>query len=265
MRYGSIYLIKNKINDYKYVGLTTTSVEARWASHKCESSTCTYLHNALRKYGSDNFTVVELASSWNKQFLEELESYFIKLYDCVAPNGYNLTTGGGFHGKQSDITKQKKSESHKNRWQLIKKDEEKYTRLVKNIKKYVNSKKTAIISVCLSTANIEKYNTFYETGLSPGSTHTAIRTGGHYKNRYWFYDKGQTEEELLDLVLIKLKGRWQLENINPIVAEHYITGEVVEFLNIWDAKDRLKIDVGLIRKCFTGRLTRAKEWKFKLK
>jgi hypothetical protein len=35
---GSIYLITNKINDKKYVGLTTRSIEIRWKEHCRHSS-----------------------------------------------------------------------------------------------------------------------------------------------------------------------------------------------------------------------------------
>ncbi len=265
MRYGSIYLLQNRITDLKYIGLTTTSVEARWTSHKCESSTCTYLHKAIRKHGPDSFTVLELASSWNKEYLEELESYFIALYGCIAPNGYNLTSGGGFHGKQSDITRQKKSEFHKTDWNRFTPGSDAHTSRLAGITKYVADKKRKLVAVNISNGNIIKYDACTKSPFSPGSTHNALRTGGYYKNNYWFYDTGQLDEEFRNLALLKLKGRWQPENINPIKGENLDTGEVIEFKNIFDAKDKLKLDVGLIRKCFTGRVTRAKNWKFTLK
>ena len=265
MRYGSIYLITNLINGKKYVGLTTTTVEARWASHKCQSSTCTYLHKALSKYGHENFKIEELVSSWDKEFLEALETYFIMTLDCIAPRGYNLTSGGGFHGKQSKITRNKKSKFHKKLWKDFKQDSQKYENRLKGVKNYIDNKKVPVISVNLSTGIVNRYPSFAATGFSSSLVHAAVRDFAICKNHLWFKNEGQSDVEVISKTLLKLKGRWQPENINAIVAEHYITGERIEFSNIQEAKKALNLDAGLIRKCFTGRLNRAKEWKFRLK
>lgn len=266
MRYGSIYLITNLVNGKKYAGLTTTSIEARWASHKCESSTCTYLHKALKKYGLDKFKVEEIASSWDKDNLEWLEQFFISYYSCMAPNGYNLTTGGTFGGKQSEITKTKKQVSHKKRWDKLKNSNtNEVNNLLRGISNYVDNKKQPIISVDVSTGEVKRSESFAADGIKASLVHAAVKAGAICKNRYWFRDHGQSNEEVIEITLAKLKHRWQPENINPIIAEHYITGERIEFSNIEEAKKALKLDTGLIRKCFTGRLNRAKEWKFRLK
>ncbi len=59
MRTGSIYIIKNTINDKVYIGQTTMTVHERFMSHKkpCVlKQRSTYkLYNAMNKYGSDNF------------------------------------------------------------------------------------------------------------------------------------------------------------------------------------------------------------------
>lgn len=265
MRYGSVYLIENKINGHKYVGLTTTSVEARWASHKCETSTCTYLHKALKKYGIDNFIVIELASSWSKGDLEELESWFILYYNCAAPNGYNLTTGGGFHGKQCEITKSKKSEFHKKDWKRFKNDKNLYDKRMAGINSYIVNKRQKIIGVCMSTGNVCRYPSYYTSIDVPSNIYNAIKYGFYSKNFYWFRDIGQQDAAVRQQVLSKLKGRWQPENIYPILGENIDSGEVFEFENIFHAKKILSIGAGSIRKCFTGRVTRVKRWKFRLK
>lgn len=52
------------------------------------------IDTAIAKYGFENFTVEELCSCPNEQ-LDELEKYYIKLYDCYnTDKGYNLTPGG---------------------------------------------------------------------------------------------------------------------------------------------------------------------------
>lgn len=99
----------------------------RWRSHVSEAtrnkakSQCTYLNNAIRKYGEKAFNIEVLHFTENESELNELEQGFIKEYNCVAPNGYNLTHGGEGN-RCSEITRQKmsawqkgkpKSEEHK--------------------------------------------------------------------------------------------------------------------------------------------------------
>ena len=47
----------------------------------------------MAKYGIDNFKF-EIIEECDKSILSEREKYWIKFYNSVAPNGYNLTTGG---------------------------------------------------------------------------------------------------------------------------------------------------------------------------
>ena len=54
--FGVIYILKNKINGKVYVGKTTGSFENRIHGHKQRSKTKnSYLYNAVRKYGWNNF------------------------------------------------------------------------------------------------------------------------------------------------------------------------------------------------------------------
>lgn len=92
-KYGSIYLITNKINGRQYVGQTKRSVNSRWKAHKRGGSSG-ILAIAIKKYGTENFIVEELISSFDKDSLNFFEKYFIKFYKTLNPFGYNLTTGG---------------------------------------------------------------------------------------------------------------------------------------------------------------------------
>ena len=66
---GQIYLITNKINNHKYVGLTTSSITKRWREHINEAlngnASHSLLHKAILKYGADNFDL---------EILEECDS-----------------------------------------------------------------------------------------------------------------------------------------------------------------------------------------------
>ena len=97
---GCIYKITNKINGKMYVGQTTQTLHVRFNSHCAKHSHCKYLLSAINTYGRSNFTIETLfsARSENKSELKDIlnkeESKLIILLNTVAPNGYNLTSGG---------------------------------------------------------------------------------------------------------------------------------------------------------------------------
>ena len=77
-------------------------------------------HNAIRKYGFENFKYEVLFKTYSKDIetlkfvLDTMETYYIKKYDSVT-SGYNISYGG--YGKRgvtpSKETKEKMSEAHK--------------------------------------------------------------------------------------------------------------------------------------------------------
>lgn len=93
---GYIYLITNKINNKKYVGKTTQSIEKRWQEHisdsKKEKCEIRPLYRAIRKYGIENFTIKEIEKC-NTDNLSEKEKYWIQYYNTYE-DGYNATLGG---------------------------------------------------------------------------------------------------------------------------------------------------------------------------
>jgi hypothetical protein len=93
-----------------YVGQTVSHVlnhgkyrkfgsEKRFKSHISEAindnkkKQCTYLNNAIRKYGGDNF-VFEILHSCLREDADAMESFYIEQNDTLAPNGYNIKNGG---------------------------------------------------------------------------------------------------------------------------------------------------------------------------
>jgi len=104
-----IYIIKNKINDKRYIGLTEKQTpEGRFKEHvymrgaKCHNGWA--FTNALNKYGPENF-YLEWFGDYSSQIqtieeLGNLEKQFIAYYrtyvgfeDC---RGYNMTLGGEY-------------------------------------------------------------------------------------------------------------------------------------------------------------------------
>lgn len=94
---GSIYIIRNTINDKVYIGQTTTTVRERFLSHlkpSIHKTRGTYkLYNAMIKYGKENFYYEVLEENVPVKELDEKEINYIKEYDSFN-NGYNSTPGG---------------------------------------------------------------------------------------------------------------------------------------------------------------------------
>lgn len=90
----TIYLITNLINGKKYVGQTIQSVKRRWDFHVCNAGGCVALKSAIKKYGKENFKIESIYEASSLEELSKKESEYIVSYNTLAPNGYNLTTGG---------------------------------------------------------------------------------------------------------------------------------------------------------------------------
>lgn len=139
-----IYKYTNKINGKVYIG-KTVDLKARHYQHLNDRRYKCYFHNAIDKYGIENFDleVIFIADSSLNQselndILNEKERYYIQVYDSFnRDKGYNMTLGGDgiagrfgelnpfFNKKHSEESKLKISEANKGRIQT---DEEKQKR-----------------------------------------------------------------------------------------------------------------------------------------
>lgn len=88
---GIIYKITNKVNGKSYIGQTRYTIEFRWRQHQHKKDN-TYFHNAIHKYGIDNFSI-EILEECDIKNLNSREIFYIAKYDTFN-NGYNLTIGG---------------------------------------------------------------------------------------------------------------------------------------------------------------------------
>lgn len=79
-----------------YIG-QSINIENRWKQHLYESfnrQDDTKFHNAIRKYGKENFELEVLEEcELNQEILDERERYWIEYYDSYE-KGYNSTRGG---------------------------------------------------------------------------------------------------------------------------------------------------------------------------
>ena len=103
---GFIYKITNIITNKCYIGETMkTNPDLRWNEHKRKIEKgigCPALQDAVKKYGIDKFTFEILIICFDEdRYKFEIE--YIKKFNSIVPNGYNLTKGGeggGFYGKK---------------------------------------------------------------------------------------------------------------------------------------------------------------------
>lgn len=91
----AIYKITNNINGMSYIG-QSNNPQNRWKQHISVSKSKgndkkSYIHNAIHKFGVDNFTFSIIG--WFDDYNDK-EKYYIKEYNTLYPNGYNLTDGG---------------------------------------------------------------------------------------------------------------------------------------------------------------------------
>lgn len=93
---GYIYKITNLINQKSYIGLTRRTPELRWKEHintvYGEKGRRHHLHNAILKYGPENFEF-KILEEVSEDELNNREKYWIKYYN-TCDNGYNETYGG---------------------------------------------------------------------------------------------------------------------------------------------------------------------------
>ena len=90
-----VYAIVGPGADAPYIGITTHSLEERFAEHvkKDPLSECSKLGVAIRKHGADKFRIKEIyhAKSWDEACAKEKE--YIEFFNSIE-NGFNNRNGG---------------------------------------------------------------------------------------------------------------------------------------------------------------------------
>lgn len=113
---GRIYLITNLINDKKYVGVTTKTLNRRFHQHlrQSEKPIKLVIHQAIKKYGKTHFKIelIEELQNTTEEKLFLKESDYINKYNTLIDNGqgYNMAKYGGGRIIYSEETRKKMSE-----------------------------------------------------------------------------------------------------------------------------------------------------------
>lgn len=96
MNNGSIYIIKNDINNKIYIGQTIQQVKKRWYYHirdAKQNKDNMLIHRAMNKYGIEHFYYEILEENIPSDMINEREIYYIDHYNSMN-NGYNMCPGG---------------------------------------------------------------------------------------------------------------------------------------------------------------------------
>lgn len=99
-----IYLITHIESGRRYVG-QSVHIKSRWNQHS-RGSKKTKLGCAVLKHGWNSFTC-EILELCDRSQLNQAERKWVNHHNCVAPNGFNLTTGGSIQCEYSEETKAK--------------------------------------------------------------------------------------------------------------------------------------------------------------
>ena len=87
-----VYKITNLINGKIYIGITKRNPKVRFNEHFVNKKEL--LFRAKEKYGKENFTLEIIEKDLSEEEIDEKERYYIKFYNSLVPNGYNLSVGG---------------------------------------------------------------------------------------------------------------------------------------------------------------------------
>ena len=115
MKNPGLYILTNRVNGKQYVG-KDSRLPYRVKQHLSgKDPTCRRVHNAIKKYGNENFSVEIIQyPNISHEALNAVERWKIRQLHTRSPGGYNLTDGGD-SGKYSKETRQKISESNSKR------------------------------------------------------------------------------------------------------------------------------------------------------
>ena len=111
--YGIVYIGTCSVNGKQYVGQTIAKdpiAYCRGHLLNAKKGEDKLFYNAIRKHGAENFTFEIIWRAVDKASLDVSEDSFIKLFETMSPNGYNLR-GGGAHGRWPEEIKTKFSVS----------------------------------------------------------------------------------------------------------------------------------------------------------
>ena len=152
-----IYIIKNTINNKVYIGQTINSLERRFKQHiTALSKKNQAITQAMDKYGVNNFYIEALEEGvFTQKELNDLEVEYIKKYNSLSPNGYNLETGGKSKGAVSDETRERMRKAQKGK--IVSQETREILRNINTGKKHSQHTRDLISAISLNNWENAEY------------------------------------------------------------------------------------------------------------
>ena len=115
-----IYLLKEESTGFGYVGQTTSPLYRRRCSHFHTKTTLVYASYIKNKLGRKDYKMYLLEETDTQEKADDLETFYIKKYNTVTPNGFNIRRIGGKHAPVESSTLEKIKSYKLNEEQLLK-------------------------------------------------------------------------------------------------------------------------------------------------
>lgn len=196
---GNIYKFENKLNGKIYIG-QSRCIERRYADHVYCKTPMYELDRAIKKYGIENFNydILETFNTSNldevNKWMNEREEYYIKFYNCLNPNGYNLLSNS-HHPEFSEITRKRISEActgEKNGFYVKHHSEETRKKMSESAKKRGNNHPDFI----KTPEMIEKWKMSIKKYRENLTEEQKIKISNNHKESYRKWINSLSEEEL---------------------------------------------------------------------
>ncbi|MDX1372945.1 MAG: hypothetical protein R3321_10765, partial [Nitrososphaeraceae archaeon] len=164
----------------------------------------------INKYGKDNFIIKEIDYAQSQEELNKLEIYYIKKFNSLWPNGYNLRKGGKNGGKFTNKSRQKNSQAHKIKFKTDNKYRQHILDNVKIMCKInkgsISKRRKKIIGIHIDTLEVIKLSHTWEDDRFDGDSvgRCCLNKRISHKNHVWQYvndlecDHNSSNEEILD-------------------------------------------------------------------
>lgn len=112
MTYGCVYKITNLINGRVYVGQTIRPLKKRWSQHVSDANVgkSMLISRAIRKYGSDGFSIEVVEECIDQDTLNVCEIQWIMELGTLNGGGYNISLHPG-RGPMAEETKKRISQA----------------------------------------------------------------------------------------------------------------------------------------------------------
>lgn len=276
-----VYRIYNKINGKSYIGITKWTFDVRYPQKKWWRWThSNHLKKAVDKYKVENFDFEIL---WNGEIdyaeLIKIEEMFIKQYDSMVPNGYNLLEKGSnllfkntkeyelidIHGNIYKI---------KNLSEFCNKNRLNYSALLNMVSGLsISSQGFALSSTDIK--NIKNWAVEYELENIKTKEICVIKKGYLYE---WARKNKMKPHSIKNLIngRIKTSGDWKLKN--TILDQNYRgknqkyknielinpEGKLEKIENIYEFCKKNNLERGAFYKIINGKSLNYKGWRLPL-